>query len=144
MGVLAAGRMPADRPPRRRLCAAAAVGEAGGRSSTRFPGSPAIDRETVSALVQAYAEGRVELGKVDLKTSKNHIRYAPGFIQGDALRGPGEHPYTAELIAAFLGWGLTKTTETLQWLEQIERDTVREEDVAGLPPTSPTGSAPAT
>jgi hypothetical protein len=54
-------------------------------------------------VVQAYADGKINLEKPPQKARKTNIRYAPGFILGcdnESL----SHPYTAESIAEFLGW----------------------------------------
>ena len=64
-----------------------------------------VEHETVRAVVEALGQGDIELPAPNKKTPRNVIRYAPSFIRGaDVPRAHGEHPYSAETIADFLGW----------------------------------------
>ena len=57
-----------------------------------------VETETIRAIVQGYADGRIELP--ELPNNVNKVRYAPseGSPTSENL------PYTAETLAAFLGW----------------------------------------
>jgi len=60
--------------------------------------------EAVSAAVKAFGAGVVEFEKVDPKTRKDYLRYAPSFVPGKESVTPGvTHPYSAETLARFLG-----------------------------------------
>ncbi len=64
-----------------------------------------VEHETVRAVVEALGQGDIELPAPKKKTPRNVIRYAPSFIRGaDVPDARGEHPYSAETIADFLGW----------------------------------------
>ena len=76
--------------------------------------SASVEHETIRAVVEAYAEGRIELESPDDKTPTRSIRYAPSFTRGDVLLARGEHPYTVERIASFLGWVATERRATAQ------------------------------
>lgn len=72
-----------------------------------------MQTETIRALVKAYARGEITLPPLPAKTSKNQIRYAPSFIQGDpsvtsqtdikSLESLRKYPYSARQWAEFLG-----------------------------------------
>ena len=92
-----------------------------------------IDLETVRAVVQAFADGKIQLGKP--AGSKKQWRYAPGFRQGhiiETLPAQVPLPYTGQQISDFLGWKLKLTRETLQALEAIESKSLNESDLRGL------------
>ena len=61
--------------------------------------------ESVYAAVKALGEGKIEVEALDPKTNIGHIRYAPSFT-GQNVSSPtvGEHPYTVDSIARFLGY----------------------------------------
>jgi len=61
-----------------------------------------IEHETVKAVIEAYAQGIIQLPKLSLKTPKTKIRYAPSF-SFDVPSPTTEHPYTAPMIAEFKG-----------------------------------------
>lgn len=65
--------------------------------------SPAVEQETVRAVVLAYAERKITLKSPDSRARTDQMRYAPGFVAGSA-RSERSHPYTAETVADFLGW----------------------------------------
>src|SRR5208282_2920505 len=66
----------------------------------------AVTIETVHAVVQAFADGKIELDEVDVNKpgiNKGSIRYAPSFILG-AVPVTGTAAYTTQTVADFLGW----------------------------------------
>jgi hypothetical protein len=69
--------------------------------------SPAVEQETVRAVVLAYAEGKIELDNPDKaeRQRPDRVRYAPYFTPGSS-HPACELPYTPETIANFLGWVL--------------------------------------
>lgn len=68
-----------------------------------YASSPAAVIESVKAVVTALAEGIIPPFNVDESTRKDTIRYAPSYVAGKEPARVGEHPYTASLIATFLG-----------------------------------------
>ncbi len=99
--------------------------------------SAVVEHETVRAVVEAYAEGRIELPPPGRGTSA-HLRYAPSFVAGDAPRARAEHPYTGKTLAGFLGWvspsgeAQRKVTAALAALQFIEEGVLKESDFEGL------------
>jgi hypothetical protein len=63
--------------------------------------SAIIEQETVRAIVQAYAEGKIELVKPSNKANKD-VRYAPSFLVVSHQTTKKDKPYTAETVARFL------------------------------------------
>ena len=63
----------------------------------------AIAHETVRAVVEAYADGKIALPPPNLKAPGIKTRFAPSFIEGDVDRGTVNMPYTAQTIAEFIG-----------------------------------------
>ena len=55
--------------------------------------------ETARAVVEAYANGQIELGAVDAKA--RGIRHAPGFKINLSSGRSDDKPYTAHEIATF-------------------------------------------
>jgi hypothetical protein len=94
--------------------------------------SAVVEQETVRAVVDAYAAGKVTLPEIPKDTKKVVIRYAPSFVQGDETREGGQCSYTATTIAEFLGWPDQKIHSTLSALELIEQQVVKEEHFEGL------------
>ena len=100
-----------------------------------------IERETVRAVVTAFAEDRVALAKPNKDTPTTAIRYAPSFcfmnqqVAGRS-REPRErsHPYIADTIGAFLGGTMSNDTIkfTLQALCLIENGYLQESQLQGL------------
>lgn len=91
--------------------------------------SVAVEHETIRAVVQAYAEGKIVLSQPDEKMSRSLLRYAPSFVRGSstATVDHTEHyPYTAQTVAAFIGWtkprgeAQSKVHDALAALELIE------------------------
>lgn len=91
-----------------------------------------IEQETVRAVVEAYAEGRIELPPVSPRA--RGIRSAPSFVSG----ADGDKLYTAQSVAEFLGWlqpnGQTqdKVSYALGALALIEEGVLSEKDFDGL------------
>lgn len=92
-----------------------------------------VEHETIRAVVEAYAEGRIELAQPG--PMARDIRYAPSFVP-DPDRG--QHPYTAQSVAEFLGWvepsgrPQQKVSDALAALAFIEEGTLSEADFVGL------------
>src|SRR5262245_55666787 len=63
--------------------------------------SAAVEQETVRAVVEAYAAGKINLPPKPEGTSRTIWRAAPGFQKSARVF---EKAYTAEQIAQFLGW----------------------------------------
>jgi flagellar biosynthesis GTPase FlhF len=61
--------------------------------------------EVVEAAVKAIAAGDIQVPELDSKTRKDALRYAPSFIPGQepSDRTGRSHPYTADVVARFLG-----------------------------------------
>lgn len=103
-----------------------------------------IERETVRAVVQAFAADRIALAKPSKETSLNQMRYAPTFCfthlqlveSARNSRAPFDrsHPYNADTIGAFLGGTMSNDTIkfTLQALCLIERGHLTESQLKGL------------
>lgn len=97
-----------------------------------------VEHETIRAVVEAYAEGKIELPKVKPDTKKEYIRYAPSFVPGDVLGPVGARPYTAQTLAEFLGWvksngqAQDKVYAALTALQFIEEGILKESDFEGL------------
>ena len=88
--------------------------------------SAEVEHETVRAVVEAYAAGRVELAK-PAGTAK-HTRYA--HLRAGAKME--DKPYTADSIAEFLAWSVHKIQPILQALDLIDEGTLHEDDFKGL------------
>ena len=94
-----------------------------------------VERETVKAVIEAYADGRIKLPKPPKRTKAQVIRYAPSCIAGASSPPAGDHPpYTSETISKFLGWrkkhprtgfrASERITRSLDALELIEQGTL--------------------
>jgi flagellar biosynthesis GTPase FlhF len=61
--------------------------------------------EVVEAAVKAIAAGDIQVPELASKTRKDALRYAPSFIPGQepSDRTGRSHPYTADVVARFLG-----------------------------------------
>lgn len=59
--------------------------------------------ESVKAVVQALAKGKISDFEIDPKVNVSQIRYAPSFVPGVSVPSDGTHPYTAATVAQFLG-----------------------------------------
>lgn len=99
-----------------------------------------VEHETVRAVVEAYAEGKIELPKISLEAKKEHIRYAPSFTPGklDDFFVQKNRTYNGQTIAEFLGWlkpngvAQNKIYSTLTALQFIEEGILKESDFEGL------------
>jgi len=99
----------------------------------------AVEMETIRAIVEAYAAGRIHLGELSEDTSRNHIRYAPSFVLGEGpVETSQQRPYTAQQVAVYIGWVMPngrprqKTHDILQALELIEQGILADADYRGL------------
>ena len=111
---------------------------------TEWGSNVAVEHETVRAVVQAYAEGRIALPKSGIVDGKAggrlHLRYAPSFIVGNQLdQGRIEKPYTIQAVADFLGWNKGKSASikvamAIRALEYIELGLLREKDFEDVSP----------
>jgi ParB-like chromosome segregation protein Spo0J len=95
----------------------------------------ALDQETIRALLVGYAEGRLHLDPPNGKTSHDRIRYAPSALEGDGPAPLRDHPYTADAIAARIGWALDRVRYTLGALAAIEELGLREDTFRSLTST---------
>ena len=84
--------------------------------------SAVVEQETVRAVVEAYAAGKIVLPEIPKDTKKTVIRHAPSYVQGEENGNLQAAPYTATAIAEFLGWADPKIHTTLSALELIEQD----------------------
>jgi ParB-like chromosome segregation protein Spo0J len=107
-------------------------------NSETWKNSEIIDRETAKSSIFAYANGDITLEEIPESTNLGFIRYAPSFSRKSPTLSPrGErvenpYPYTATILAKFLGWGENKTSEVLRRLEAIEDGIIEESDILGL------------
>lgn len=93
--------------------------------------SARMDQEAVTAVVQAYADDRIELQKPPKRTPNSKLRFAPSFLQDTDAQGTSPNPYTASTVAEYLGWDATRVRDTLRALELIERDYLTAEAFRG-------------
>ena len=100
--------------------------------------SAVVEHETIRAVVEAYAEGKVDLAAPKTKI-KADLRYAPSFVLGSGERPVSHRPYTAETIGTFIGWveplsgrATAKVKDSLSALEFMEQGLLRESDFEGL------------
>jgi len=94
--------------------------------------SAVVEQETIRAVVEGYAAGKVELPKA---AGGPRARYAPSFISGrrdNSIPAKAELAYTADTLANFLGWGVDKVEKTLQALATIEEGLVTEVEYKDL------------
>jgi hypothetical protein len=98
-----------------------------------WSGSALIEQETVRAIVEGFAEGRIVMGPVT-PSAKGPFRHAPSFISdgGRIESGRQDSIYTAATLSKFLGWNETKVEAILSTLAVIERGLVKEDDLEGL------------
>jgi ParB-like chromosome segregation protein Spo0J len=68
-----------------------------------------IERETVRAVVYAFAADKIALAKPQGKTPESALRYAPSFCFG-CSDGSAQHPYTADTIRDFLAGTMSSKT----------------------------------
>jgi hypothetical protein len=99
--------------------------------------SAAVEHETVRAVVEAYAEGRIELALPAI--GKSDLRIAPSFIPVGRASGSGTaRSYSGLTVADFLGWVAPngdpqdKVNHALAALQFIEEGILAEADFDGL------------
>jgi len=103
--------------------------------------SASVEQETIRAVVEAYAEGKIELSRPHPKTGHSGIRYAPSFKKGSSGEDQDHLPYTAMTLAKFIGWvepsgqPSEKVRDGLTALQFIEENILSEEDFDGLSTT---------
>jgi hypothetical protein len=98
--------------------------------------SASVEQETVRAVVQAFADGLIELP--DFVPGRGIIpRYAPHFGE-NTPDAPREKPYTAQTLADFIGWvdrsgrPQQKVLDALTALQFIDDGILKESDFDGL------------
>jgi hypothetical protein len=102
-----------------------------------------VDMESVAAVVEAYAKGQIDLGPVPEGARLSFTRYAPSYVAGRAetVSAPSDTsscPYTAQMVAEFLGWvspngqARPKVSDALSALEYIEEGFCKRESFVGL------------
>jgi hypothetical protein len=57
--------------------------------------SALVEQETIRAIVEGYAAGRIKLPRPDKKTPRNNIRYAPSFQIGHQEGCEGDVAFTS-------------------------------------------------
>ncbi len=104
-------------------------------NANEYGHSAEIEQETIRAVVVAYADGKIELGK---PKKPGHVRYARSFRKGKFSDSKLTHPYTDESIAKFLGWiypsgqAHTCVRVSLSALEAIELELVEQDTFRDL------------
>ena len=94
--------------------------------------STTVEQETVRTVIEAFAEGKIELPKTKDGTTRGHVRVAPSFIAIPDHSGRPERSYSAATIATFIGSPESRVEATLNALAVIERGLIKEEDFEGL------------
>ncbi len=56
--------------------------------------SASAEHETIRAVVEAFADGKIELDPPDAQTQARYIRHTPLFTPGDDQRARADRPYT--------------------------------------------------
>jgi hypothetical protein len=112
---------------------------------TEYNANPQVIRETVRAVVLAFAEGKIDLQKpkalletAGRKANGQGIQIAPSFRQTDISvtdlkTDPNLKAYNAESITTFLEWGKGDQVhpvfrDALAVLESMEEELLAEED----------------
>ena len=93
-----------------------------------------VERETVRAVVNAYADDRIGLQMPEGTGSAAKMRYAPSFCFGNGSTTVVERPYTADTIVSFLNGTMSINTVkyTLRALCLIEQGHIKEKQLYGL------------
>lgn len=75
--------------------------------------------EAVRATLEAYAAGKIKLGKIPVKTQKSLICSAPSVIACEGNEGLtiNPHTYTRLQIAEFLGWTIGRERNNAKQLD---------------------------
>ena len=101
-------------------------------NAAEWGSSSNIERETIRAIVRAYADNRIALHKP--LGRKNQWRNAPSFCVGLAPTAGASGPYTSDTIVSFLDG--TMTTKTVQYtlvaLCLIEQGCIKEKQLDEL------------
>lgn len=98
--------------------------------------SVSVEHETIRAVVEAYAQGQINLTKPSSKSNSSHLRNAPSFIP--CSPSEGEHAYSAQTVAEFLGWlepsgdVQNRVRDAINALELIEEGILNESDFLSL------------
>ena len=93
--------------------------------------SALVEQETVRAIVQAYADGLIELEAIPININQAQRRYAPSFVLGRPATCRSAS-YTAKTIANFLQWDDDKVGYALGALELIEEKLLTVDHFKGL------------
>lgn len=95
-----------------------------------------IERETVRAIVTAYADNRIAMNAPKGRTNPRHMRFAPSFClkqESTSLTVREVSPYTAESIASFIETLTTDAVQyTLRMLCLVEQGHIKEDKLIGL------------
>ena len=103
--------------------------------------SVVVEHETIRAVVQAYAEGKIVLNLPGEKTARHLLRYAPSFVRASSdgrTKDTEQFPYTAQTVAAFIGWttksgdAQRKVYDAIAALELIEEGILTEKTFTDL------------
>jgi len=93
-----------------------------------------VSIETVLTVLQAYADGEIELPPMNPNTTKSQIAIAPSALVKKDTDARGQR-YSREQIAQFLGWGHRNTRRmnmAFLALEAIEQGFANHKDFEGL------------
>jgi flagellar biosynthesis GTPase FlhF len=97
-----------------------------------------VEHETIRAVVEAFAEGKIRLPAIPANISEAQRRYAPSFVPRGRDQQAGRAPYTAQAVAEFIGWlepggkAQAKVTDALAALQFVEEGLLKEKDFEGL------------
>jgi ParB-like nuclease domain len=100
-----------------------------------------VQMETIQSVVQAFAEGRIQLEVPPSRARISNVRQAPSFKKlprGRSAPTSGTHPYTAESVGKFLGWlkpngdAQDRVRDSLRALEYIELGLATVDQFIGL------------
>ena len=96
--------------------------------------SATVEQETIRAIIEGYADGKITLESPNGVESGGRLRFAPRF--GIDPGAHGDRPYTVKTLAGFLGWGESKVEKALSGLSAVEEGVADDEDFHGLSPTA--------
>jgi hypothetical protein len=105
-----------------------------------FGTNAGVERETIRAVVQAYADGKIQLERPGDKVPLKSVRSAPSFRPGGHVvkdLNDIAKPYTAWSVARFLGWmsgdqPSPRVRNALDVLEAEEARLVTKQNLEGL------------
>ena len=95
--------------------------------------SASVDQESLRAVVEAYAAGRIELPQPG--GGHSQCRFAPSFCRGETANSNRRSPYSAATLSEYLGWKGSKAENTISALELIEEEMLTEAHYQDLKPT---------